>query len=267
METNKILSSDVLDIIFDGKNKMYGAYDLRKTYNARLTKALIFTAAFVLIACIGTVFAKKMDNVFFVEVPDIEIKTVAKNEVPLPPPPPPPVEPVKDFKQIKSTVPIIVNNPDQADEIMEIEDDMVIGSKTVISENVLNIVQPPVVEPASSVIETPKANAEDSIYITVQNEAEFPGGRAAWARYLQKNLNAGTAIDNGAVPGSYQVVIMFIVSKDGAISDVHAASKHGYGMEEEAVKIIKRGPKWTPALQNGRNVNAYRRQPITFVVE
>jgi len=61
--------------------------------------------------------------------------------------------------------------------------------------------------------------------------------------------------------------IGFIVSKDGSISDVVAETKFGYGMEAEAVKIIKKGPKWTPALQNGRNVNAYRRQPITFIVE
>jgi protein TonB len=67
--------------------------------------------------------------------------------------------------------------------------------------------------------------------------------------------------------GTYQVIVKFIVSKDGSISDVQAETKHGFGMEDEAVKIIKRGPKWTPALQNGRNVNAYRRQPITFVVE
>lgn len=57
------------------------------------------------------------------------------------------------------------------------------------------------------------------------------------------------------------------MGKDGTISDVAAETNHGYGMEQEAVKIIKKGPKWTPAIQNGRNVNAYRRQPITFVVQ
>ena len=101
----------------------------------------------------------------------------------------------------------------------------------------------------------------------LRNEAAFPGGQQAWVRYLQKNLNANAPVDNGASPGTYQVIVKFIVSKDGSISDVQAETKHGYGMEDEAVKIIKRGPKWTPALQNGRNVNAYRRQPITFVVE
>ena len=58
-----------------------------------------------------------------------------------------------------------------------------------------------------------------------------------------------------------------VVAKDGTISDVVAETKHGFGMEAEAVKIIKKGPKWTPALQNGRNVNAYHRQPITFIVQ
>ncbi|MFN8246960.1 MAG: energy transducer TonB [Ferruginibacter sp.] len=86
-------------------------------------------------------------------------------------------------------------------------------------------------------------------------------------RYLQNNLNANAPIENGAPEGTYQVVVRFIVGRDGAISDVQAETNHGYGMEQEAVKIIKKGPKWTPAIQNGRNVNAYRRQPITFVVQ
>ena len=57
------------------------------------------------------------------------------------------------------------------------------------------------------------------------------------------------------------------MSKDGSISDVRALTKHGYGMEEEAVRVIKKGPAWTPAIQNGRSVNAYRKQPITFQVQ
>ena len=57
-----------------------------------------------------------------------------------------------------------------------------------------------------------------------------------------------------------------MVAKDGSISDVTAETKLGFGMEEEAIKIIKRGPKWTPAQQNGNVVKAYRRQPITFQV-
>jgi tetratricopeptide (TPR) repeat protein len=101
----------------------------------------------------------------------------------------------------------------------------------------------------------------------LDTEAKFPGGQVAWVSYLQKNLNANTPVNNGGPSGIFQVIVKFIVSKDGSISDVQPETKHGYGMEEEAVRIIKLGPKWIPALQNGRKVNAYRRQPITFIVE
>ena len=127
--------------------------------------------------------------------------------------------------------------------------------------------QAPVEDKGTQITEAPKSDDEDKIFTKVENEAVFPGGQAAWIRFLQKNLNASVPVDNNAPQGTYKVIVKFIVSKDGSISDVQAETKNGYGMEEEAVKIIKKGPKWTPALQNGRNVNAYRRQPITFDVQ
>ncbi|MEI9934628.1 MAG: energy transducer TonB [Ferruginibacter sp.] len=84
---------------------------------------------------------------------------------------------------------------------------------------------------------------------------------------MQNNLDPNEPIDNGATPGTYTVIVQFIVGKDGAISGVHALTHFGFGMEDEAVKAIKNGPKWVPALQNGHNVNAYHSQPITFVVQ
>jgi len=58
-----------------------------------------------------------------------------------------------------------------------------------------------------------------------------------------------------------------VVDKEGNVSDVKPLTSHGYGMEDEAVRVIKKGPQWKPAIQNGRNVKAYRRQPITFQIE
>ncbi|HEY6437114.1 MAG TPA: energy transducer TonB, partial [Ignavibacteriaceae bacterium] len=107
---------------------------------------------------------------------------------------------------------------------------------------------------------------EDKIFTKVENEAAFPGGESAWRRYLEKNLNTSTPVENGAPKGTYQVIVRFIVSKDGTVSHVTAETMHGYGMEEIAKRIIQNGPKWTPAF-NGKNVNSYRRQPITFIVE
>ncbi|MBP9097889.1 MAG: energy transducer TonB [Ferruginibacter sp.] len=274
MEANKILNADILDIIFDGKNKSYGAYQLRKNYNKTLTKALIITGSVLLLIFLGTLAANvinknsKKENI---DVIDTQMAEIKKDEPPPPPPPPPPPTPPPppEVNQVKFTPPKIVKDeevkPDE--KIEEIKEDQVISTKTVESENKVQIVQAPVEDKGTQVVEVPKKDDdENKVFNKVEVEASFPGGEAAWRRYLQNNLDANTPIDNGAPEGTYSVIVRFIVSRDGSISDVVAETKHGYGMEAEAVKIIKKGPKWTPALQNGRNVNAYRRQPITFVV-
>ena len=112
-----------------------------------------------------------------------------------------------------------------------------------------------------------KKEDENKIFEKVEIEASFKGGESAWRKYLERNLNPSAPVDNGAPEGLYTVYVQFVVSKDGSISDVRALTKHGYGMEEEAVRVIKKGPAWTPAIQNGRSVNAYRKQPITFQVQ
>lgn len=272
MDINKILSADILDIVFEGRNKQYGAYELRKTYDSRIKKALLVTGGLIVLIFLGSIFANIIgkNKTEQIEVLDTQMAEIKKNDVPLPPPPPPPkAPPPPEINQIKFTPPKIVKDEEvKADEkIEEIKEDQVISNKTVESDNKVAIVQAPVEDKGTQVVEAPKSDDEDKIFTKVENEAAFPGGEAAWRRFLEKNLNASTPVDNGAPEGSYQVIVRFIVSKDGSISDVQAESKHGYGMEDEAVKIIKKGPKWTPALQNGRNVNAYRRQPITFVVQ
>lgn len=153
------------------------------------------------------------------------------------------------------------------EKIQEIKEEAQISTTTVKSENTDAVVQAPIEDKGTQVVEAPKSDDEDKVFTKVENEAEFPGGNAAWSRYLEKSLGGFNPADNGAAPGRYQVVVRFIVSKDGSISDVQPETHYGSGMEEIAVKCIKNGPKWKPALQNGRNVNAYRRQPITFIVE
>jgi periplasmic protein TonB len=269
METNKILTANILDIIFDGRNKKYGAYELRMTYNGRLTKALLLTAAFFLLVFLTSVFASKrnknaLDNI---DVIDTEMAVVKEKEI-LPPVPPPVKVIPPPLNTLQFTPPIVVkdNLVDKDEIIQEITDDKTISSQTVESDNTNAVVQAPVEVVNSQIIETPKADPNE-IFTSVQMETEFPGGNAAWARYLQKNLDGFNPSDNGAVPGKYSVIVRFVVSKDGSISDVQAETNFGYGMEEQAVKCIKKGPNWKPALQNGTNVNAYRRQPISFMVE
>lgn len=274
MEVNKILSADILDIIFEGRNKDYGAYELRKTYNRRLTVALVATAVLIALLFFGYVLSNAIGdsrNKKEMVVQDVQLEDVKqeeKKEEPPPPPPPKPPEPPK-VEMAKFTPPKIVKDeevkPDE--KIEEIKEDQVISTKTVESENKDAIVQAPVEDKGTQIVEAPKSDDEDKVFTKVENEAEFPGGNSAWARYLEKALGGFNPADEGAPPGKYQVIVRFIVSKDGSISNVEAETSHGYGMEQQAIKCIKNGPKWKPALQNGRNVNAYRRQPVTYVVE
>jgi periplasmic protein TonB len=273
MDINKILSADVLDIIFDGKNKQYGAYDLRKSYNKRLTKALLITAALALLIFLGSVFANiigksKSETIDVVDTQMAELKKEPPPPV-VPPPPPPKPPPPPEINQVKFTPPKIVKDEEVKPEekIEEIKEDQAISTKTVESDNKEQIVQAPVEDKGTGVVEAPKVDDENTIFTKVEVEAGFPGGDAAWRNYLQKNLNTEVPADNGAGEGTYTVIVKFVVSKDGSLSDITCESDPGFGICEEAKRVIKRTKNWTPAIQNGRNVNAYRRQPITFLVQ
>ena len=106
----------------------------------------------------------------------------------------------------------------------------------------------------------------DKVFEKVEIEASFPGGDEKWRNYIERNANGQVATENGAPVGIYTVIVQFVVDKEGNISDVRALTKHGYGMEAEVIRIIQKGPKWNPAIQLGRNVKAYRKQPVTFQV-
>lgn len=107
---------------------------------------------------------------------------------------------------------------------------------------------------------------DDIVFSKVDVEASFPGGAKEWEKFVNRNIDNNTLSKNGCKPGIYTVVVQFIVAKDGRISDVKALTKHGYGMEEQSIRLIQEGPYWIPAIQNGHNVKAYRQQPINFKV-
>ncbi len=267
MEANKILNADFLDILFEGKNKSYGAYQLRKTYNSRMLKALAGTGIVLALILIGIFVSANVGNKKdTLEVIDASLAEVKKDEPPPPPPPPPPPTPPPppEIKSIQYTPPIIKkdNEVKKDEKIEEIQEDQAISTATIVTENTKQIVQAPVVVEKSDVVALPKEVEEDKVFQKVEIDAEFPGGLGAWRKFLERNLTSPEDVP----PGTYQVIVRFIVSKDGSVSDVVAETNHGHGMEQEAVRVIKKGPKWTPAQQNGSIVKAFRRQPITFQV-
>ena len=107
-----------------------------------------------------------------------------------------------------------------------------------------------------------------NFFTSVQIQASFPGGMPAFSKYLYRNLNANVPSENGAPAGKYTVYLLFDVSRhDGALSEIRAENDPGYGMVDEAIRVLKKSPKWTPAENNGRKVNMHYRLPIVFTVE
>ena len=274
MEANKILSADVLDIIFDGKNKDYGAYELRKTYNRRITRALIITGSVALLALLSSILSSTMKEkadkkLKMNEMTIQDVKQEEKKAIPPPPPPPPPKQEPPKVEMKQFTPPVIKKDeevekpPPPQEELKEAKIDVV--SQEGIKDE--GIAAPVDIDQGKQIVEVKKEDDENKIFDKVEIEASFPGGDSKWRQYLERNANGQVATDNGAPEGTYTTVVQFVVDKEGNISDVRALTNHGYGMEEEAMRVIKKGPKWSPAVQNGRQVKAYRKQPITFRVE
>lgn len=115
-------------------------------------------------------------------------------------------------------------------------------------------------------VEKYKEVRDNITFDKVEETASFPGGNREWRKFLERNLDASVPIENGSKPGTYTVIAQFIVDGEGNISDLKTLTNHGYGMEQEVLRVIKDGPKWVPAKQNGKIVKSYKKQPITFVV-
>ena len=270
METNKILSADVLDILFEGRNKEYGAYALRKGYNGRLGRALLVMAGVVIVLFLMSFVSRKGPKKGRLDVTDtVNLVAIQEPKEVLPPPPPPPlrVQPPVATK-IFTTPKIVVQDPPEDEKPPENADleNVKIGTvNTPGAADVGEVAPPAAVGAGSNVVEAPKKEGDDR-FIPIEKEAEYPGGVRAWVRYLEKNLRSPEAALSEV--GKGRVEVRFIVDKDGNVSDVEAISgPEQNGMREEAVRVIKKSGKWVPALQNGRYVRTVKVQPVIFEIE
>ncbi len=270
MHAHKILKVDVLDILFAGRNKEYGAYDLRKTYNKRISLALIITIVTISGLFIASVISNRFSErhaVSMIQVRDISLAEPAKADEPPPPPPPPPkLIPPPPVATIAFTTPKVVKDievikpPPEVKQIEEAKIDV----KTVEGTKDLGIIAPPVESKGTQVLAAPvvKKEDEDKIFTKVEIDASFPGGADGWTKYVRNailaNLDEFTESDYGTC------IVRFIVDKTGKVSNVEAITMKGSKLAEVATNIIRKGPNWIPAQQNGREVNAYRLQPVIF---
>ncbi len=271
MDVNKILSADYLDILFEGRNKAYGGYELRKKYPRRMLIAGIIGILAVLLA-----FATTMIN-FEPEPEDIgpikpkEIVMTAppplKPNEPPPPPPPPAPPPVKPT--VKFTPPVIKPNeevreeekpqPPKKEENVDVGKVNIEGSDdpSAISANLS-----PVSGTGTAPVVVPPPPPDNKPLRTVQQMPSFPGGTAALMKYLRDNMRYPEAAIDQNIQGT--VLVEFVVNEDGSISNVVPQKELGGGCTQEAIRVIKAMPKWTPGRNNNKAVKVYYKVPVVF---
>lgn len=272
MEKNKILQATLLDIVFDNRNKVYGAYELRSRYTNRLSKALLSTGALALIILLFSFAESKFKSKR--RIPDFEKENVTlidlpKNDPVVEPPPPPPIkrieQPQIEMWRLTSSIKMVEElKPEEV--IKDIEDmiDPKISTINQAGNKISDIVSPPIeAKQQTGIITGPKEDEKDKVHINVDVPAHFPGGDAEWVKYITRQIER--YMDELQEDGKTGTcIVQFIVDINGAISNVEILNMKGTKLAEISANAIRKGPQWIPAEYNGMKVKAWRKQPVTF---
>ncbi len=250
---------DRTEIVFENRNKAYGAYPLRKNYQRTVARALLISISVFVVAISAPVIMRLIGDTDFnktekpIEV-TVELKEpppIDKNEPPPPPPPPPP----PTIETVKFTPPVVVDR--------ELEEEEQPPPQEKLSETNVGVVTQ---EGDENATELPPEIVTDpdegKVFTYVEEMPEFPGGEGAMTSYLQKNIKYPPLARENGVTG--KVYVNFIVDKDGNIKDVKLIRGIGAGCDEEAVRVIKAMPTWKPGKQNGRGAIVSFTVPVNF---
>ena len=270
-----LISNEWTDLVFEGRNQSYGAYQLRKSTGKRNLWALIIVALAAVLLYLGLQLQrmaeanKKVENTQAVQLAKLNTEKkkeakVEKKEIIR-------QEPEKVVEQVKSSVkftaPVIKKDEEvkEEDEIKldEVQkSDKAVGAFTVEGNDEVggavlkakeDIAAP---EPPKHVVE------ETKIFTVVEQMPMYPGGDAALMGYLRDNIHYPTVAAENGVQG--RVVVGFVVERDGSITDVKVLRSVDPSLDREAMRVVKSMPRWTPGKQNGSAVRVKYQVPVTF---
>jgi periplasmic protein TonB len=261
-----LYKSEWLELVFDDRNKAYGAYDLRKYYAQTLFKAVAITSLSVIGLFVG------VDIMLLHRDHTTTIETLYNPTIPVQPPTvKPPVTPPRaqethpqtntssiKYPRMVVTVDNQATNPPTIPDLKTEAIGSVTKKGTDESTDLNTLIEGPPQGPATAVIED---NTPVDMH-TVEVEPEPLGGAAAWAKFLQRNVRYPGAAQDAGVGG--RVWLSFIVEKDGHLSNITVERGAGYGMDEEAVRVLKLAPAWKPGIQNGHAVRVKYNLPFNF---
>lgn len=268
MNQETILQSNLLDIIFENRNKNYGAYDLRVSYNRRMTAALISTTIICIILCLLSLITtskvvKKDDNILFVptvtlaefhpkekvaaalrKMPSVNKRSTIEM--------PPKIVASVNINKLPATPPEISgsltqlelpgrNSPQPGDEY---------NPASFAGSNIVNA--------TSKIEKEPKKNI---VLESAEVMPEYPGGLKALLLFLKKNIQSPEDVDQGE---ERLVKIKFVVNYNGKLEGFDVIKSGGTPFDDEVISVLKKMPRWNPGKSNGENVSVYYIVPVKF---
>lgn len=271
MSKSSIYESKWTDLVFENKNKEYGAYQLRQE-NSKTTITALFSAL-LLIAAVGS--ASMLINKFrgheTVEPAPFDEPLTPVNITPdlVRPEPPAPIAPPSQSAPTAPSINTQLTNP------------VVSSTEEAVQEIATNIENVPVVENTNGTgttqnvipgngstggetIGEPAATNEPVIAAALDKMPEFPGGMSKFYSYVGNNFKR-PELD---AERTLKVYVSFVIERDGSITDIMVKNDPGFGMGKEAIRVLKSlKTKWTPGILNGKPVRTAYNLPITIKTE
>ncbi|HCD77563.1 MAG TPA: energy transducer TonB [Prevotella sp.] len=270
-----LISNEWADIVFQGRNKVYGAYQLRRGTSKRNIWAMVFVAAVAAVAYLGLAAynsyqaAQKAKFEAEMEASLIETKKQAKVEKKTETPK---VEQVQKVEKVKSSIaftpPVIKKDSEvKPEEEMKTQDELK-ETKTAIgafdvkgNDEAGGTVLKAVEEIATP--EPPKQEVEQNkVFDVVEQQPSYPGGMGALNQWLASNIKYPAMAAENGIEG--RVVVQFVVERDGSVSGVHVVRGVDPSLDKEATRVVSQMPKWIPGKQNGSAVRVKYTVPVTF---
>jgi len=276
MSTLDLSTASLNDIVFEGRNKAYGAFILRQLYHRHLARALAIAVSLSLLL----VSAPLVKEYFFPAL------IVSPDIIPDLPPPlklmrPPVTEPIKELGGAAPAHAVVRPRADVAPTVVPDKNKPLERVIEPVAPTVGPIDDQPIIEgpltsktgtgtgtgPGNDSVGSGKAvvPASSTPFLVAEVMPQFVGGNEALMRYMQKNLRYPPQALRNSIEG--RVFVSFTVQADGSIADVQVLKGLGFGTDEEAAKVVKNMPSWIPGQQNKRNVAVRYTIPITFQYE
>ena len=268
-----------VEMVFAGKNKEYGAYQLRKGTSGRNIKSLLILV--IAAALVGGFLAWKVieqkqaeEQQAYMEAMELaKLQQQAKKEEKKKEPVKPKIEPKKEIpvarETQKFTAPVIkkdelVKEENQVKQMDKLDDKVAVGTedKEGVKDRTVEAVRSEIAVAAPPPPPAPKPEVATKVFDVVEEMPSFPGGNGALMSYLNSNVKYPVVAQENGVQG--KVIISFVVERDGSISDVKVARSVDPSLDREAQRVVKSMPRWTPGKQNGQTVRVKYTVPVVF---